>query len=644
MSFGGGSPLLVPTQLVSASPSPPSIQAQSHGRTSVDSLFHLPPVGPAASGQRSQTPTSITRGNGGSSSPMPSPTATSFKSGAGGIRDKESPTSSSVRTFVPGHARSRSSTSDLSRPITTANEDSNIYTGSTSQTSLSDFANMTARLNGAAKGNATSTSDSALNENTEMGIGGLGRQGTITQRSVGVTALPASRSAPSPVNVNARGVSATRPSPGSNTSVPRSTPSPLHGASSPTATATARLRQVPGANKLGPSVSARPFQPPRSQSALGSYARSPASRSTPVVGSVTSLHSNTARPTTIAALSRPDIDSDTSESSSEVDSDESDDSKDDAPLQRSAQPRPPRPGTSMSTRTTATAMARSSLPLGADNVGKSGLPRPAQSQSTAADTATATGSGNGTTARMSQARSSVMPVAPLVNLAGKTISQTSRPAASPNSASSTTSFKKPTHPNASRSVDALSFPSSPSPPPAQRHSANALQLHHQPQGPFAFAAAANGSVLRMDGTPSPASSSIGDSSSGKLPVTPRDGSELGWNSHAHPNATTRRRSNTMAGSVSGESTLRPHMARSELGNRVGGPTNISTAKHGGHGHVKRHSVTFDESGMKDKGVRGILKDTSTAGIAEDQRMERRRSEARAAIEVCLLLPWNSIGC
>ena len=47
-------------------------------------------------------------------------------------------------------------------------------------------------------------------------------------------------------------------------------------------------------------------------------------------------------------------------------------------------------------------------------------------------------------------------------------------------------------------------------------------------------------------------------------------------------------------------TLRPHAARSELGNRVSvsGVSSIapSTTSHGGHGHAKRHSVAFDEEG------------------------------------------------
>ena len=661
-SLGSGSPLLVPAtastvQLVNASPSSSSMQGQgqgqgesrSAGRTSVDSLFLLPPAG-----QRSQTPTSMkrgTNGNGNGPSPLPSPTATSFRSSAaGGIRgeggkDSESPPSS-TRTFIPGHARSRSSTSDITPTSSTTSTVNN--RNSTGSAALSDFASMTTRLNSAMK-----AAPKEKNEEKEMGVGGdgLGRQDTITQRSVSATVLPVPRFSPVPSNASIQHARA-----GSGASALASASSPLARPSSPTARPHQYPRHVPGASRFGPSASARAY-PPRSQSALASYARSPASRSTPAVGSVSSsspfsrpLNSLGApRPNTIVALSKPDVDSDTSESTSEADSDDDSDdgSEDDAPLQQQAQPRPPRPGTSMSTRTTATAKSRLSVPLDAENVGKSGLPRP-----TALSTPT-----TATTTRTGQGRSSTMPSAPLLSLTGKTIAQTSRGS---NTASSATSFKKPTHAAASRSVDALSFPtSSPSnssPSPMQRHSANILQHHHhhqsQPQGPFAFAAAANG----VDGTPSPASSSIGDSSSGKLPVTPRDGSELGWGSHAQ----TRRRSVTMAPSVGGggggggvgvgrfdgENTLRPHMARSELGSRAGGAggggagagaSSIapSTARNGGRMHAKRHSVTFasDETGMKEKELRGILKDTSAVGDAEVQRRDRRRSEARAAIEV-----------
>ncbi len=190
------------------------------------------------------------------------------------------------------------------------------------------------RLNNTAKDNATPVTASTSKgkaKDEEIGIGGsdgLGRQNTITQRSVG-TVLPTATSTP-PANTNMRGKAGTFAPP----------PSPSSRVSSPTAPAVARQRQVPGMAKIGPSTSARAFVPPRSQFVFGLYARS-VFRCMPVIGSVASLAA--ARPSTIMALSEPDVDSDTSESASEADSDESDDSEDDIPLQPAAQPRPPRP-------------------------------------------------------------------------------------------------------------------------------------------------------------------------------------------------------------------------------------------------------------------------------------------------------------
>ena len=60
-----------------------------------------------------------------------------------------------------------------------------------------------------------------------------------------------------------------------------------------------------------------------------------------------------------------------------------------------------------------------------------------------------------------------------------------------------------------------------------------------------------------------------DSCSGKLPVTPRDGSGLGWNAHAnvrqHSVAMASSVSSGVFGALNGEGTLRPHAAQSELG-------------------------------------------------------------------------------
>ena len=160
---------------------------------------------------------------------------------------------------------------------------------------------------------------------------GVGRQDTIMQRSVH-TVLPTSRSTP-PANANIHAKAGTFPSP----------PSPSARVSSPTTAAVARPRQAPNLAPAPVHVHlflhahnlhlARTLVPTR-----------PAPRSS--FGSVFALAA--ARPSTIVAFSKPNVDSDTSEPALEADSDESDDSEDDIPLQSAAQPGP---GTSISTRT-----------------------------------------------------------------------------------------------------------------------------------------------------------------------------------------------------------------------------------------------------------------------------------------------------
>ncbi|KAG5639660.1 hypothetical protein H0H81_008821 [Sphagnurus paluster] len=100
---------------------------------------------------------------------------------------------------------------------------------------------------------------------------------------------------------------------------------------------------------------------------------------------------------------------------------------------------------------------------------------------------------------------------------------------------------------------------------------------------------------------SPASST-GDSSSGRAPFTPRDGSEVGMNS-----------------------------ARSETSGWSGGVSGLSTVK---GRHMKRRSVSFEDD-MKDvtkSKVAAKGKDGETIN-EEERRKERRRSEAKAAIEL-----------
>ena len=80
-SLGSGSLLLLPTSYLTAQLANVSSSMQDesrNGRTSINSVFLLPPVGSSALDARSQMLTSMTRGGNGSL-PMPSPTATSFR-------------------------------------------------------------------------------------------------------------------------------------------------------------------------------------------------------------------------------------------------------------------------------------------------------------------------------------------------------------------------------------------------------------------------------------------------------------------------------------------------------------------------------------------------------------------------------------
>lgn len=100
-----------------------------------------------------------------------------------------------------------------------------------------------------------------------------------------------------------------------------------------------------------------------------------------------------------------------------------------------------------------------------------------------------------------------------------------------------------------------------------------------PQRPFASNSSARGA--------SPAGSSTGDSSSGRAPFTPRDGSEIG---------------------------VRSKDDASDVG---------STVK--ARGHAKKPSVTFEDEPSRER--------AKTDLTHEQRTRERRRSEAKAALEV-----------
>ncbi|KAG9313870.1 hypothetical protein JVU11DRAFT_4638 [Chiua virens] len=141
-----------------------------------------------------------------------------------------------------------------------------------------------------------------------------------------------------------------------------------------------------------------------------------------------------------------------------------------------------------------------------------------------------------------------------------------------------------------------SIPNSPSvkeawksgrPPSAPRTSAanvSSATSNKLPQRPFASTNSIRGE--------SPAGSSTGDSSSGRAPFTPRDGSDIGVRSKDDP---------------------------SDVG---------STLK--ARGHAKKPSVTFE-----DQPVRGRER-AKTELTSEEKTRERRRSEAKAALEVGIM--------
>ena len=105
---------------------------------------------------------------------------------------------------------------------------------------------------------------------------------------------------------------------------------------------------------------------------------------------------------------------------------------------------------------------------------------------------------------------------------------------------------------------------------------------------------------RAERRESPASST-GDSSSGRIPLTPRDGSELG--------------------------------SRSPEANRP--PRGLRPAK---DARAKRRSLSADKDAEYGRSAEGgISRDRETLAESESRRRDRRRTEARAAIEVSFVL-------
>lgn len=118
-------------------------------------------------------------------------------------------------------------------------------------------------------------------------------------------------------------------------------------------------------------------------------------------------------------------------------------------------------------------------------------------------------------------------------------------------------------------------------------------------------------AMRRD---SPASST-GDSSSGRAPLTPRDGSDVGYKTVS---SNRKERKDEWSSGVSGLS-----VASSKGGMRPRGANGLNK-------HMQRRSVSFNDD-VEDEEIR--KNDVEGRNDAETRRKERRRGEAKAAIEV-----------
>jgi len=164
---------------------------------------------------------------------------------------------------------------------------------------------------------------------------------------------------------------------------------------------------------------------------------------------------------------------------------------------------------------------------------------------------------------------------------------------------------RPQQPTSRPRSSTTSTPASTVPPSPTKSLANnspSAAFNRPPQRPFAM----------RDNSPS---SSTGDSSSGRLPVTPRDGSEI-W-------------SDLGRGVRGKRQTFR---ARELSGNGGDGLLSASNSEMGLKARKLAHrkSVSYDDSTLK-----GAMRGGSgVAGMTDEgRRRERRRSEARNAIEV-----------
>jgi serine/arginine repetitive matrix protein 2 len=151
-------------------------------------------------------------------------------------------------------------------------------------------------------------------------------------------------------------------------------------------------------------------------------------------------------------------------------------------------------------------------------------------------------------------------------------------------------------------MNTLTTTNPPSPTKSSTNNSSSSVFNRPPQRPFAM----------RDKSPS---SSTGDSSSGRLPITPRDGSDIG---------------SELGRGVKGKQqpSRMPELFRTENGGLLSASNSEMGLKVKKLGH--RKSASYDESTLK-----GALRGGSGVAsiIDEERRRERRRSEAKNAIEV-----------
>lgn len=353
----------------------------------------------------------------------------------------------------------------------------------------------------------------------------------------------------------------------------------------------------------------------RATSSLANYSRSQASKSSPVLGTLSSggISNNKVLP----GGSRPSLfanQSDTSdEEDTEADSDDEDGEEDeDTPLSSLAGPTK-RPGTSMSSLSVSTTKQATTA-------------RPPARKRSVAGSSQVTARPSSSLAKVTPGvRSSSLPL-------GLPISSSRSEVGVPSSGLRRPGGGAGTGVVSPRSVSSGTVGASL--PGSKQPSGHKSQPSLTPSAARPFSHAFRQNNSHFDSSPA---SSIGDSSSGKFPVTPRDGSEpsLGSGSAYLMNG------GGVKGRGGSENRVTPGGAASSLRTSTVGGGGGGTGGAIGLPRPKRPSVSFE---VPEKDSKSFLSQTSSGGggdvvkkdVAKDpevQRRDRRRIEAKAAIEL-----------